>query len=586
MKIKSGTLLFCIIVPLLFFLLPLLAYAKSTPGNEKWHARQIFSYNNSDIEKTMQCMTLSEKVGQMLIAQSERRNNQNDEKAYQLLSRLVQEGKVGGIMFLKGDTFSTATQANYFQSIAPRYLLMSADMERGLAMRLTGATEFPPNMAVAATRDQELAADMAKAIAEEAKSVGICQNYGPTVDLNINPLNPVINTRSFGDDVPLTISMSNAVIEGLQSNSVIATAKHFPGHGNVTVDSHISLPVLWADRQQLDAYELKPFISAIDHGVISIMVGHLAVPKLTGTMEPASISKAIVTDLLRRDLGFQGLIITDALNMKAIYNGQNVPEISIKAVQAGNDLLLFPPDPELAHSSIVKAVEDGVISMEQINASVRRILQAKAWLEIENRKLVNLNRIKEGASPKSHRSLAKKIADRSITLVKDTNNFLPLKTTETAENMLNIILQDKPDSTTTKEYVTNLNRYYKITHIRIDSQSDSLTYRNAADLVIKAPAVIVTSDVQIRSGSGTLKLNEKQQQFIHSLGSMVPKEKPLILVSLGTPYLTNYFPEITTYLCTYSSSADSEADAVELLRGKLKPHGQLPVSLQGTSSEF
>ena len=168
-----------------------------------------------------------------------------------------------------------------------------------------------------------------RAIAEEAKVVGLQQDYGPTLDLNINPLNPIINTRSFGDNLSLTIAMSHAVIEGLQSNGIIATAKHFPGHGDVTVDSHMSLPVLKADRQQLDDYELKPFKAAIEQGVISVMIGHLAVPKLTGSMEPASISKIIVTDLLRHELGFKGLIITDALNMKALYNGQNLSLIHI-----------------------------------------------------------------------------------------------------------------------------------------------------------------------------------------------------------------------------------------------------------------
>jgi beta-N-acetylhexosaminidase len=584
MNIKSGLLLSCIL--LLFILVVPSASAKSKTGTEKWRARQIFSNNDPGIESALKNMTLSEKIGQMIIAQSEGQYNHDDDKAYQLLSRLVEQGKVGGIMFLKGDAFSTGMLGNHFQSIAPRPLLLSADMERGLAMRLDGATEFPPNMAVAATREPELAAEMAKAIAEEARTVGLHQNYAPTVDLNINPLNPVINTRSFGDNVPLAISMSNAVIDGLQSNGVIATVKHFPGHGDVTVDSHISLPVLQADRQRLEEYELKPFRAAIEHGVISVMTGHLAVPKLTGTMEPASVSRVIVTDLLRRELGFQGLIITDALNMKALYNGQNVPEISIKAVQAGNDLLLFSPDPELAHSSIVKAVEDGFISKEQIDASVRRILQVKAWLEIEKRKLVNLNRIKEDASPESHRELAKKIAARSITLVKDYNHYLPLKSAANAENMLNIILQDKPDSETAKRYIASLDQHYKVTHIRIDPNSDSLAYSNTADLARKASAVMITSYVQIHSGSGTLKLTEKQQQFIHSLYAIVPKEKPLLLVSLGTPYLINYFPEITTYLCTYSSNEASEEYAVQLLRGKLKPQGVLPISLQQIPSEL
>ncbi len=566
----------------LLFLLPalLLGSTQKKTRSETWAAQQIFNATDPRIEETLKSLTLSQKVGQMLIAESDGHYNSDDDAAYRLLDRLVKEEKIGGIMFLKGGAFSAAMLANHFQSLAPRPLLMSADMERGLAMRLSGATEFPPNMALAATQDTKLAGKMAQAIAEEAKVVGLQQDYGPTLDLNINPLNPIINTRSFGDNLPLTIAMSHAVIKGLQSNGIIATAKHFPGHGDVTVDSHISLPVLKADRQQLEDYELKPFKAAVEQGVISVMIGHLAVPKLTGTMEPASISKIIVTDLLRHELGFQGLIITDALNMKALYNGQNVPDISIKAVQAGNDLLLFSPDPELAHRSIVQAVEKGLIPIEQIDASVRRILQAKQWLDIEHHKLVNLNRIQENASPESHRDLAKKIAETSITLVKDDNHYMPLKKVSSG-NLLNIILQDKTNLEVGTGYIKNIDNYYTADHIRIDPGTDSLRYANATEMAMKAPAVIVTSYVQALSGSGTLKLTEKQQEFVHSLAKMMPKEKPLIFISLGTPYLINYFPEVTTYLCTYSSKEESEEYAVQALKGKLKPRGVLPVSLQG-----
>ena len=583
MKIRHYSLFTGFFIFLLLMPTALIGSGPSQQGTETWAAQQIFSIKDPFIEETLHHMTLSEKVGQMLIAESEGHYNIYDDKAYKLLNRLVIEGKVGGIMFLKGDTFSASMLANHFQSLAPRPLLMSADMERGLAMRLSGATEFAPNMAIAAAKDTKLAYKMAQAIAKEAKVVGLHQNYSPTLDLNINPLNPIINTRSFGDNVPLTIELSHAIIEGLQSNGIIATAKHFPGHGDVTVDSHISLPVLKADRKQLDEYELKPFKAAIEQGVICVMTGHLAVPKLTGTMVPASISKRIVTDLLRKELGFQGLIITDALNMKALYNGQNVPDVSVKAVLAGNDLLLFSPDPELAHCSIVKAVEKGIISIEQIDTSVRRILLAKKWLDIEHHKFTDLNRVKTDASPDDHRDLAKNIASASITLVKDDKHYMPLKKVSSSGNLLNIILQDKTDPEVGRGYIKNIDKYYTADHIRIDPGTDSLRYAIAAEMAMKAPAVIVTSYVQALSGSGTLKLTERQQKFVHSLANMMPKEKPLIFISLGTPYMINYFPEITTYLCAYSSNEVSEEYAVQALKGKLKPQGILPISLQGYS---
>ena len=251
---------------LLFIPAPLIGSTPIKPGSEPWAAQQIFNVTDTRIEETLKSLSLSQKVGQMIIAESDGHYNSDDDSAYRLLDKLVKEEKIGGIMFLKGGAFSAAMLANHFQSLAPRPLLMSADMERGLAMRLSGATEFPPNMALAATLDSRFAAKMAQAIAKEAKVVGLQQDYGPTLDLNINPLNPIINTRSFGDNVALTIEMSHAVIEGLQSNGIIATAKHFPGHGDVSVDSHISLPVLRADRQQLEDYELKPFKAAIEQG--------------------------------------------------------------------------------------------------------------------------------------------------------------------------------------------------------------------------------------------------------------------------------------------------------------------------------
>jgi len=557
--------------------------SKSKPSFSKWQAQSIFSFSDSKTEKTLKQMTLSEKIGQMIIAQTEARSGITTDRATQQLGRLVQEGKVGGIMFMKGDAFSAALLSNYFQSLTARPLLMSADMERGLAMRLSGATEFPPNMALAATKETKFAFEMAKAIAKEARIVGIHQNYAPTVDLNINPANPIINTRSFSDNPALAIAMSNAVIEGLQSNGIAATAKHFPGHGDVTVDSHLSLPVLNADRARLDAYELQPFKAAIDQGIISIMTGHLAVPKLTGTMEPASISKTIVTDLLRKDLGFTGLIITDAMNMKALYNGNNVAEISVKAVQAGNDLLLFSPDPELAHNAILNAVENGVIPRENIDASVRRILQLKHWLEIEHRKLVDLNSVMDNISPSAHRDLAEKITRNSITIAQNVNNVIPLKIGSSSGNILSIILQDKSNSETGKHYIDEINRYYPASHLRIDPKSDDQTFAAALELASKAPAVVISSYVQVFSGSGTLKLTLKQQEFIHKLAQSLPAGKPLIFISFGTPYLINAFPEIHAHLCAYAANETSETYAVKALRGELSPTGTLPVSLQRNS---
>ena len=555
-----------------------IATAQSNSAFVPAKAQEIFNQKDKWVEQQLKEMTLSEKIGQMLIAHSPARFQSADNKQYQKLSYLISQGKVGGVMFLKGNTYDAAVLANRFQMIAPRPLLISADMEKGLAMRIEGATEFAPNMALSATGNSGLVHSMAGVIAQEAKALGIHQSYAPNVDLNINPLNPVINTRSYGDNIPLTIEMSKAFIDGLQSNGLIATAKHFPGHGDVTVDSHVNLPVLEADKKRLDRLEFKPFKAAIDHGVMSVMTGHLAVPKITGNMTPATLSWRIVTKLLRKELDFEGLIITDALNMKALYQNYTLEDISLRAVEAGNDLLLFSPDPELTHNTILNAVRNGKLSEKQIDKSVRRILLAKRWLGLDKNRFVNLNSIPQQVSLKSHRELAETIANSSITVVRDNNNALPIKTRNN-QHILHIILENKRNSLSGESFAKKMDTTFDAQTIRIALDSNTLDYRNAVDKAKRASAVIISTYVEVLSGAKSLELSDRQQDFVNELTRDLPSRRPLIMISFGTPYLINQFPDIPTYICTYSSSELSEDAAIRLLKGTITPTGELPVSL-------
>ena len=572
---------YILVAVLLQFHIPALApshsvHAEETPANTTVTAQEIFNRKDTWVEKQLKKMTLSEKIGQMLIAHSPAKFQSADNNAYQKLSALIKEGKVGGVMFLKGNTYDAAVLANRFQLIAPRPLLISADMEKGLAMRIEGATEFAPNMALSATGNPELAYRMAGVIAREAKALGIHQSYAPNVDLNINPLNPVINTRSYGDNIPLVIAMTEAFIDGLQSKGMIATAKHFPGHGDVTVDSHVNLPVLQADKKRLDNLELKPFKAAIEHGVMSVMIGHLAVPEITGNMAPATLSWRIVTKLLRKELDFEGLIVTDALNMKALYQSYTIEDISLRAVEAGNDLLLFSPDPAITHYTILNAVRSGKLSEKQIDKSVRRILLAKRWLGLDQNRLVNLNGIPQQISLQSHRKLAETIANRSITVVKDDKQVLPLKK---QDNVLHIILEDKRHSLSGETFSKKMRQAYHAKTIRIGTDANSLDYRNAFDTAERASAVIVSTYVEVLSGAKSLELNSRQQDFVNELIRDLPSRRPLIMISFGTPYLVNQFPGIPAYICTYSSSELSENATIRLLQGEITPEGKLPVSL-------
>ncbi|ACF45228.1 MAG: glycoside hydrolase family 3 protein [Prosthecochloris sp.] len=544
-------------------------------------AQKLFGSKDPVVERQLRTMSLSDKIGQMIIAHCPAKYRSSDDTNYQKLSVLISQGKVGGIMFLKGNTYDAAILTNRFQLLAPHPLLISADMEKGLAMRIDGATEFAPSMALSAIGDRNLVYSMAEAIAGEAKALGIYQSYGPSTDLNLNPDNPIINTRSYGDNVEKTISMANAFIDGLQDNGIIATVKHFPGHGDVTVDSHVALPILDGDKKRLDSFELRPFKAAIDHGVLSVMIGHLAVPKITGNLTPATLSWRIVTHLLRKELDFKGLIITDALNMKALYQDHTLEEISTLAVEAGNDLLLFSPDPELTHRTILNAVQEGRISKKRINDSVRRILTAKRWLGLDRQRIINLDSIPEKIGIESHHVLARTIAERSLTIVRDNERNLPLAEGR-KKNILHIILENKQHSTSGEEFEKKMMHAFHAKTIRIDPQANSLDYRNARDRAARASAVVLTTYVEVLTGSKNLKLNDMQKSFVSSLVSALPSSTPLVMVSFGTPYIIRNFPTIPTYLCTYTSSPLSEDAVINALKGKFKPEGRLPISLSAS----
>ncbi len=539
-------------------------------------AHEVFGRTDNWVEKQLRKLSLSDKIGQMIIAHSPAKVRPRNNKEYSKLKKLIRKGKVGGVMFLKGTTSDAVALANYFQSIAPLPLLISADMEKGLAMRIEGATEFAPNMALSATGSPTLVRKMAEVIAREAKALGIHQSYSPNVDLNLNPDNPVINTRSYSDRADLTIEMAQAFIDGLQSKGMLATAKHFPGHGDVSVDSHDNLPIVQSSRKRLENLELKPFKAAIDHGVMSVMIGHLAVPKITGNLTPATLSWRIVTKLLRNELGFQGLIITDALNMKALYEHHSLEDISLRAVEAGNDLLLFSPDPELTHRTVLKAVRKGKLSKRQIDRSVRRILLAKRWLGLDKKRLVNPDNISSHVSVRSSRKLAETIADNSITVVKDSRNVLPIRK---RDNILHIIVENKKYALSGETFSEKLYKAFGAQSLRLDIDAGAADYQNAAEKARYASGVIISTYVEVLTGAKSLELNDRQQDFINKLTQTLPPERPLVLISFGTPYLISQIPDIPAYICTYSSSEFSENAAVRLLEGKIEPTGKLPVSL-------
>src|SRR6202048_5082542 len=397
--------------------------ALPSPGSKAW------------VETTLRKMTLDEKVGQVIFATYHGSFTPTDSAAYRQMMHNVEALHVGGFInvtqgsplgIVKSQAYPTAVLNNQLQAKSKLPLLVGADFERGTAMRLDEGTSFPTAMALAAGGNPKDAYAMGKITALEARAVVIDWIYAPVADVNNNPGNPIINTRSFGEDPARVAEFVKEFVRGVEENGALATAKHFPGHGDTASDSHIDLPVIQADRAQLERLELVPFRAAIAAGAGSIMTGHLSVPALEPDPNtPATLSKRILTDLLRHDLHFEGLVVTDAMDMGGITVRYAPGEAAVRAFEAGADALLMPPVPDAAFEGLQGAVKSGRISRKRLDTSVRRILQAKAKLGLDKDRLVDINAINQKFGHVAWQSEAQDISDRGATLLRDAPHRLP-----------------------------------------------------------------------------------------------------------------------------------------------------------------
>src|SRR5216684_2420574 len=383
---------------------------------------------NAWVEATLRKMSVDEKIGQLLFTTYHGSLTATDTAAYQQIMHDVTDLHVGGFInithgsplgIVKSQAYPTAVLNNQLQAKSKLPLLIGADFERGTAMRLDEGTSFPTAMALA------------------ARAVGIHWIYAPDADVNNNPGNPIINTRSFGENPERVAEFVRAFVRGVQENGGLATAKHFPGHGDTAADSHIDLPVIRADRARLNTLELVPFRAAIAAGVSTVMTGHLSIPAFEPDANtPATLSSNILTGLLRKELGFEGLVVTDAMDMGGITVRYAPGEAAVRAVAAGADALLMPPVPDAALESLQAAVKSGRISKARLDASVRRILQAKARLGLNQKRLVDLNAINQKFGSVAWQKEAQEISDRGVTLLRDTPHRLPLDGTKPARALL------------------------------------------------------------------------------------------------------------------------------------------------------
>ncbi len=538
------------------------------------------------IERTLARLTLRQRVAQMMMVWVLGDYTNRREASYARLVEQVSRDGIGGLVMSLGSPVEVADKLNSLQRHAKIPLLVASDVEPGLG-RLEGgvfvtsfysagtATVLPSNMAIGAAASDALAEAMGRVTGKESRAIGIHMAFAPVVDVNNNPSNPVINTRSFGEDAKAVASLSAAFVRGLQATGVAATAKHFPGHGDTDTDSHLGLPVINATRARLDTMELVPFRSAIRAGAAGMMTAHIALPLAYGDNTPATLSARVMHGLLRDTLGFGGLTVTDAMTMEGITKTYGVEESTVRSVEAGDDMILMPPDVTRAIDAVVRAVQSGRLSRRQIDASVRRILELKVRTGAIARPIVSMNVLRDVVSSPAHRALAQEVADRAVTLLRDSASLVPLQRSAALHVFTFAPDNDPLAGTWFTGELRTLAANVKTT--RLSPRSGQLELDSLTRVAQAADRIIVYTYTRTLEGEGRLAIPSAIAGFIGGLAST----GKLVVVAGGNPYQIRQMPNIPSYLVTYGRGEALERAAARGLLGRAAIGGRSPVTLPG-----
>jgi beta-N-acetylhexosaminidase len=527
------------------------------------------------VDAVLAKLTPRQKVAQLVVPWLGGNYMALDDSAYQIATRWVDSLEVGGIIVSVGSPYDIAAKLNALQRRSKLPLLVSADLEWGAAMRVVGATAFPMIMAAGATGNERDAYTIGRVAALEGRAVGIHVNFAPDADVNNNPLNPIINIRSFGEDPRAVARLVRAYVRGLQDNGMLATLKHFPGHGDTETDSHIGLPTIRSDYSRLDSVELVPFRAGIDAGAQVVMTAHIAYPALTGSDDPATLSGAVLTGLLRDSLRFRGMVVTDALMMGSIVAKYGAGEAAVRAFVAGSDLLLMPADPDSAIASMLAALETKRISAERLDASVRRVLEVKRSLGLFARRTVPLDSIARVVGSKTFQDAADDIAQRALTLVRDTAGTIA-RLRAVRSRIALIAYGDELNSYVGQRMLELLRLGGDtVSFFRLWPMSGTTSYDSARTTIARAPTVVFAMNVRPISSKGNIALPDSLARLITVTDSV----KPTVLVSLGSPYLLNQTPKVKSYLIAWSGVRSAERAAGRALLGWSPMRGKLPIRI-------
>ena len=574
------------------------------------------------VEKTLKKLSLEEKVGQMLNVRYFTDFQNVDSDAYRQFRDLLRKYHIGSVVLtvhvdgpvlLRNPPLEVAAVANQLQHDSELPLLIAADFERGLASRVSSVPEFPDAMAFGAAGTSAAAEKFGAITARESRAIGIHWNLFPVADVNSNPQNPIINTRSFGEDPAQVGELVAAFIKGSREHGMLTTVKHFPGHGDTGTDSHLGVARVEGDLAHVKAIELPPFKKAIDAGVDSVMVAHLAVPALEpDPNKVATISAAIINDALKHQLGFKGVVVTDALDMRGLTSlyplqqGSPGARAAVDAVKAGNDVILWPTDLDGAFNGIIAAVKSGNIPEARIDESVRKILEMKASVGLHQARLVDLEQVSHLVSSPEDVQFAQQVADQAVTLVRDNGQTLPLPklqppSTESetyrpaiqaTNQVVVIIITDSIHGEWGRAFTKELKaRRADATVFLVDNTVAAVlgpeilrAVTQAAKVVVAAYVVPVAAKQVMVNGKlvNSVGLEQGTGELLRQVLETAAARTAVI--AMGNPYVAQNFPAVQTYLCTYSNASTSELSAVKALFGELRPRGKLPVTLPGIAA--
>ncbi len=560
------------------------------------------------VAATLKKMTLDDKVGQLLVSSFGSEYLSTDSREYDALVRSIHEYKIGGFHVFGGaeptpdvlldanygsvtlgQPLAAASLLNRLQAIAPYPLLNSADFETGAGFRLEGATAFPRNMAFGAAGDERLAYEAGRITAVESRAIGVQVNFAPVVDVNNNPRNPVINTRSYGEDPEAVGRLGSAYVRGLQAGGMIATLKHFPGHGDTDVDSHLGLPIIKDARDVLDRTEFPPFKAGIAAGAGAVMTAHIEMPALDPAPNtPTTLSNPIVSGLLRREMGFEGVIYTDSMGMAGVTALYKPGEAAVRAIKAGNDVVLHSPDDAAAFAAIKAAVQSGEIPAAQIEKSVERVLRAKARTGLNRIRAVNLEALPNIVGGRAHQAVADEVSQRSITLVKDARNQVPLKLAKDAQ-ILYLSILDSPGgwriAAPSRAFIPELKRRWRgVTCVELSERSTANELELVRAMAPRYDAVIASVFVRAASGSGRMDLPANMQGLLRAIARQTEQSrKPFVTVLFGNPYTATFLPDVPAMMLTYDFYDRAERSAVRAIAGEAPITGKLPIGLPGVA---